>query len=64
MAAGERRRRTSAASPSPHTPLPPCPRHHTQVTVWYGAVLRGDLNSIKVGAFSSIGDRTVVHAAR
>ena len=27
-------------------------------------MLRGDLNSIRVSAFSSIGDRTVVHAAR
>lgn len=35
-----------------------------QVSVWSGAVIRGDLNSIRVNAFSSIGDRTVVHAAR
>ena len=35
-----------------------------QVSVWYGCVLRGDLNSIKVGSFSSIQERTVVHAAR
>lgn len=35
-----------------------------RVSVWSGAVLRGDLNSIRVSAFSSIGDRTVVHAAR
>ncbi|KDD74885.1 hypothetical protein H632_c1010p0 [Helicosporidium sp. ATCC 50920] len=34
-----------------------------RVSVWYGAVLRGDLNSIRVGAFSNIQDRTVVHAA-
>jgi len=32
-------------------------------SIWYGAVLRGDVNSIKVGANSSIGDRTVVHSA-
>eukprot|EP00026_Physarum_polycephalum_P006147 Phypoly_transcript_06188.p1 GENE.Phypoly_transcript_06188~~Phypoly_transcript_06188.p1 ORF type:complete len:239 (-),score=52.01 Phypoly_transcript_06188:268-984(-) len=32
--------------------------------VWYGAVLRGDVNSIKVGDFSSIGDRVVVHVAK
>eukprot|EP00887_Chlorella_sp_A99_P001949 scaffold18.g1949.t1 len=37
---------------------------YEKVSVWYGAVLRGDLNSIKVGAFSTIGDRTVVHSAR
>jgi len=32
-------------------------------SVWYGAVLRGDVNTIKVGANSSIGDRSVVHVA-
>lgn len=37
---------------------------YEQVSVWHGCVLRGDLNSIKVGAFSNIQDRTVVHAAR
>ena len=35
-----------------------------QTSVWYGCVLRGDLNNIKVGAFSNIQDRTVIHAAR
>ena len=35
-----------------------------QVSVWDGAVLRGDLNSIRVSAFSNIGTRTVIHAAR
>ena len=35
-----------------------------QVSVWYGCVLRGDLNSIKVGAFSNVQERTVIHAAR
>ncbi len=33
-------------------------------SVGAGAVLRGDLNAIRVGAFSSIGDRAVLHAAR
>ena len=33
-------------------------------SVWYGCVLRGDLNTIKVGAFSNVQDRTVIHAAR
>ena len=35
-----------------------------QVSIWYGCVLRGDLNNIKVGAFSNIQDRTMIHAAR
>jgi len=33
-----------------------------QATVWYGACLRGDINDIKVGKNSHIGDRVVVHA--
>lgn len=37
---------------------------YEKASVWYGAVLRGDLNNIKVGAFSTIGDRSVVHSAR
>ena len=35
-----------------------------QVSIWYGCVLRGDLNHISVGAFSNVQDRTVIHAAR
>ena len=35
-----------------------------QVSVWYGAVLRGDLNAIRVGAFSNIQDKCIIHAAR
>ena len=35
-----------------------------QVSVWYGCVLRGDLNSIRIGAFSNVQDKTVMHAAR
>ncbi len=35
-----------------------------QVSVWHGAVLRGDLNHIRVGAGSTILDRAVLHAAR
>ncbi len=31
------------------------------VSVWYGAVLRGDLNSIFVGARSNIQDNAVIH---
>ena len=32
-------------------------------SVWYGAVLRGDSNSIRVGSESSIGDNTIVHVS-
>jgi carbonic anhydrase/acetyltransferase-like protein (isoleucine patch superfamily) len=35
-----------------------------QVSIWYGAVLRGDLNAIRVGSFSNIQDKTIIHAAR
>jgi carbonic anhydrase/acetyltransferase-like protein (isoleucine patch superfamily) len=33
-------------------------------SVWYGAVLRGDVNTIKVGSNAAIQDRAVVHVAR
>jgi len=32
-------------------------------SVWYGTVLRGDVNKITVGSNTHIGDRTVVHVA-
>jgi len=32
-------------------------------SVWYGAVVRGDQSSIYIGAFSSIGDRTVIQSS-
>mmetsp|Transcript_14855 Transcript_14855/g.58270 ORF Transcript_14855/g.58270 Transcript_14855/m.58270 type:complete len:243 (+) Transcript_14855:83-811(+) len=32
-------------------------------TVWYGSVLRGDVNDIKIGSNSSIGDGCVVHVS-
>jgi len=32
-------------------------------SIWYGAVLRGDVNTIKVGANTTIGERSVVHVA-
>src|SRR3954469_16038665 len=32
-----------------------------EVSVWYGAVLRGDINRIRVGAHSNIQDGSVVH---
>lgn len=35
-----------------------------RVSIWHNCVLRGDLNSIHIGAFSNVQDRTVIHAAR
>lgn len=32
-------------------------------SVWYGAILRGDTNSIKIGNLTSIGDRAVIRVA-
>src|SRR5580704_1425665 len=32
-----------------------------QASIWFGCVLRGDVNSIRVGARSNIQDGTVVH---
>jgi carbonic anhydrase/acetyltransferase-like protein (isoleucine patch superfamily) len=34
-----------------------------QSSVWYGCVLRGDINSIEIGAGTNIQDLTVVHLA-
>ncbi|KAL6747015.1 mitochondrial NADH:ubiquinone oxidoreductase 32 kDa subunit [Haematococcus lacustris] len=33
-------------------------------SIWYGAVLRGDVNSIKVGSCTNIQDNVVVHVAK
>eukprot|EP00245_Coleochaete_scutata_P006041 TRINITY_DN20151_c0_g1_i1.p1 TRINITY_DN20151_c0_g1~~TRINITY_DN20151_c0_g1_i1.p1 ORF type:complete len:257 (+),score=46.86 TRINITY_DN20151_c0_g1_i1:213-983(+) len=33
-------------------------------SVWYGCVLRGDVNSIKVGSHTNIQDGTIVHVAK
>jgi len=33
-------------------------------SVWYGATVRGDVNSVKIGSKTSIGDRAVVHVAK
>ena len=33
-------------------------------SVWYGAVVRGDLNDVVIGAYSSIGDRAVLHTTK
>jgi len=32
-------------------------------SIWYGAVIRGDVNKIRIGEMSSIGDRCVVHVS-
>lgn len=33
-------------------------------SVMYGAVVRGDLNDVKIGAYTSIGDRATVHTTK
>ena len=33
------------------------------VSIWHNVVVRGDINSIKILNYSSIGDRTVIHTA-
>lgn len=33
-------------------------------SIWYGAIVRGDVNAVKIGEGSSIGDRAVVHVAK
>lgn len=35
-----------------------------QASVFFGAVLRGDLNKIRLGYRSAVLDRAVIHAAR
>lgn len=35
-----------------------------QVSVWNNAVIRGDLNNIRIGHVSNVQERTVIHAAR
>lgn len=35
-----------------------------QVSVMHGSVIRGDLNNIKIGFFSSVQENCVIHAAR
>lgn len=34
-----------------------------KASIWYGVVLRGDMNCITVGPWSSVGDKSVLHAA-
>ena len=33
-----------------------------KVSIWYNVVVRGDVNSIKIGAMSNIQDNTTIHA--
>lgn len=33
-------------------------------SVWYGAVVRGDVNSVKIGAYTNIQDAAVIHVAK
>ena len=32
-------------------------------SIWYNSVVRGDINRVTIGAFTSIGDNCVVHTA-
>ncbi|GBG60039.1 hypothetical protein CBR_g370 [Chara braunii] len=34
-----------------------------RATIWYGCVLRGDLSKVKVGFYSSIQEKSVIHSA-
>lgn len=34
------------------------------VSIWYGAIVRGDLNPIKIGFCSNIQDQTVIHTSK
>ena len=36
----------------------------SEASVWYGAVLRGDVNAIRIGARSNLQDQCVVHVTR
>lgn len=42
-------------------------KRHPQVgsgaSLWYGAVVRGDVNHVVIGSGSSVGDSAVVHVA-
>ena len=35
-----------------------------KTSIWYGAVIRGDVNKITIGSMSNIQDRVVIHAAK
>ena len=32
-------------------------------TVWYNSVIRGDINRVSIGTFTSVGDNCVLHTA-
>ena len=32
-------------------------------SLWYNSVVRGDINQVDIGGFTSIGDNTVIHTA-
>lgn len=34
------------------------------LSVWYGAIVRGDVNQVSIGELTSVGDRAVVHVAK
>jgi carbonic anhydrase/acetyltransferase-like protein (isoleucine patch superfamily) len=36
----------------------------TRASIMYGAVVRGDLNDVLIGAYSSVGDRAVIHTTK
>jgi carbonic anhydrase/acetyltransferase-like protein (isoleucine patch superfamily) len=35
-----------------------------KASVWYGAVVRGDMNQVEVGPYSVVGDRAVLHTTK
>jgi carbonic anhydrase/acetyltransferase-like protein (isoleucine patch superfamily) len=35
-----------------------------RTSVWYGAVVRGDFNAVKIGAMTSVQDRAVIHTVK
>jgi gamma-carbonic anhydrase len=35
----------------------------SQASIWYGCILRGDVNSIRIGARSNLQDATIVHVS-
>ena len=32
-------------------------------SIWYNVVIRGDINVVRIGAYTLIGDGTVIHTA-
>mmetsp|Transcript_21165 Transcript_21165/g.2834 ORF Transcript_21165/g.2834 Transcript_21165/m.2834 type:complete len:84 (+) Transcript_21165:183-434(+) len=35
----------------------------SETQIWYGAILRGDVNAIRIGNNTSVGDNTVISTA-